>query len=149
MEAKAIVEWEDAVEPEAVAQGFVAAINAHDLAALAGWMSDDHRLLGSLGNPLQGRAALRWAWRMYFAMVPDYRLEIHEIYTRGEVVVLLGETSGTYAPRGELRPGNQWVIPAAWRAVVREGKVVEWRVYADNEPLRRLMRRGSKTGAVE
>jgi hypothetical protein len=29
--------------------------------------------------------------------------------------------------------------PAAFRALIEDGKVAEWRVYADNEPLRRLM----------
>jgi limonene-1,2-epoxide hydrolase len=30
-------------------------------------------------------------------------------------------------------------VPAAWRAIVQNGKIAEWRVYADNQPLRKLM----------
>jgi len=30
-------------------------------------------------------------------------------------------------------------VPAAWLAVVKDGLVAEWRVYADNQPLRKLM----------
>jgi len=33
-----------------------------------------------------------------------------------------------------------WTVPTAWRAVVRNGQVAEWQVYADNEPLRASLR---------
>jgi hypothetical protein len=35
---------------------------------------------------------------------------------------------------------NRWETPAAWRAVVVDGLVAEWRVYTDNEPMRERMR---------
>ena len=38
-----------------------------------------------------------------------------------------------------LGPNGFWEVPAAWRAVVQDGKIAEWRVYADNQPLRKLM----------
>lgn len=34
---------------------------------------------------------------------------------------------------------NHWSTPVALRAFVENGEVAEWRVYSDNEPLRRLM----------
>lgn len=34
---------------------------------------------------------------------------------------------------------NHWEITAAWKAVVRGGYVSEWRVYADNEPVWKIM----------
>ena len=34
---------------------------------------------------------------------------------------------------------NAWKTPVALRAFAEDGKVADWRVYADNEPLRRLM----------
>jgi limonene-1,2-epoxide hydrolase len=48
-------------------------------------------------------------------------------------VILLGMARGTYV-------GKTWSTPAAWRAKVHDDRVAEWRVYADNEPLRQLMR---------
>jgi hypothetical protein len=39
-----------------------------------------------------------------------------------------------------LRPENHWTTPAAWRASIRDGLIAEWRVYADNEPIRQIMR---------
>jgi hypothetical protein len=42
-----------------------------------------------------------------------------------------------------LPKGNFWKTPAAWRAVIKEGKVAVWQVYADNEPIRAIMRKYS------
>jgi hypothetical protein len=38
---------------------------------------------------------------------------------------------------------NYWKTPAAWRAVVKDGRISIWQVYADNEPIRAIMRKGS------
>ena len=58
------------------------------------------------------------------------------------VVVMLGVARGTYCPDGQrLREENRWETPAVLRAQVEDGLVMEWRVYADNEPMRELMRR--------
>ena len=35
---------------------------------------------------------------------------------------------------------NFWKTPAALRAVIRNGKIALWQVYADNEPIRAVMR---------
>jgi hypothetical protein len=55
------------------------------------------------------------------------------------VVVILGEAGGTYAPGSQLLPENRWKTPVALLARVEDMKVAEWRAYADNEPMRRLM----------
>lgn len=47
-----------------------------------------------------------------------------------------GEAQETIAAEGEIKKENYWKTPAAWRAVVRDGKIAEWQVYADNEPAR-------------
>jgi hypothetical protein len=36
---------------------------------------------------------------------------------------------------------NKWEIPAAWRAVVKNDQIAEWRVYADNSPVLRIMQK--------
>ena len=126
--------------PVEVARRFVDAINAHDLAALAECMTDDHRFTDSLGAVVVGRALVCDAWEQYFAMMPDYRVEIHEAYGDGPVVVLTGRAEGTYSPNGQIQPEGHWSIPAAWRARIAEGQVSEWQVYADNEPVRERIR---------
>jgi ketosteroid isomerase-like protein len=37
--------------------------------------------------------------------------------------------------------GVSWRTPAAWKAVIRDGKVVEWRVFADNKPVYEILAR--------
>lgn len=74
-------------------------------------------------------------------MVPDYSIAVDEWLCDGTVVVLLGAAQGTYAPDGKLSGENRWKTPGAFRAQIEDGLVTEWRVYADNEPIRELMRR--------
>lgn len=120
--------------PADVAMHFVQAINRQDVGALAALMTPEHQFTDSLGNAVRGREKMRAGWRGYFAMVPDYTLEINEAFVRDSVVLLLGTAGGTYAPTGQ-----RWQTPAALRARIEDDQVAEWRVYADNEPLRKLM----------
>jgi uncharacterized protein (TIGR02246 family) len=118
---------------------FVGAINARDPDAILALMSPRPTFVDSLGASIRGRRKMRAAWAAYFAMVPDYRVRVRERLIRGARVALLGWAEGTYAPEGRRRPERRWRTPAAWLAVVdRAGRVREWRVYADNEPLRRI-----------
>ena len=126
---------------EFVAQSFVRAINRQDVDALAALMTEQHCFIDSMGNAVTGCEAMRAAWRGYFRMVPDYTSAIEETLCDGPVVVMLGVAQGTYAPDGQLRPENRWSTPAALRAFIEKDLVAEWRVYADNEPMRQLMAR--------
>jgi hypothetical protein len=60
-------------------------------------------------------------------------------FSRARQLAVFGVASGTYAVNGKLPTENHWQIPAAWRAVVRDGQIAEWRVYCDNQPARKLM----------
>jgi ketosteroid isomerase-like protein len=126
---------------EDVARTFVDAINRRDVADLADRMTAEHRFIDSLGNVVEGSDKMRAGWAAYFRMVPDYSITIDEVHGRESVVVLLGSAQGTYAADGQLREENRWQTPAAFRAVIQDGKIAEWRVYADNDPIRRLMAR--------
>jgi ketosteroid isomerase-like protein len=127
------------VLPEAVAQTFVRAINRHDVDALLALMSAEHCFIDSLGNQMEGLEKLRNAWTGYFRMVPDYAVAIDETLADGPVVVMLGMAQGTFTRDGKLLPENRWETPIALRAFVEEGKVTEWRLFADNEPIRKVM----------
>jgi hypothetical protein len=74
-------------------------------------------------------------------MVPDYSIAVEESFFDGPVVLMLGVAEGTYAPAGELKAENRWKMPVALRAQIEDGLVAEWRVYADNEPIRDRMRK--------
>jgi ketosteroid isomerase-like protein len=124
---------------ESVAVAFAGAISRQDVDALVELMTPNHRFIDSLGGVTEGREAMHAGWTGYFRMVPDYAIDIEETYCAGPVVVMLGVARGTYAPDGRLAEENRWQTPAVLRAVIEDGKVAEWRVYADNEPMRRLM----------
>jgi len=117
-----------------IARSFVDAINAHDVAAIVALTTPDHRFIDSLGNTLPA-GKLREGWEGYFGMVPDYRITVRRYVPDGPSVLAYGTSAGTYAQ-------TAWSTPAAWRAVIRDGKIAEWQVYADNEPIREIMRRG-------
>lgn len=124
---------------EAVALAFVGAINRQDADALAELMTEQHRFVDSLGGEFVGREKLRIAWNAYFRMVPDYTISVGETFCQGPVMVMLGLAQGTFVRNGERKPENCWSSPAALRAYVEDGLIAEWRVYADNEPIRRLI----------
>jgi uncharacterized protein (TIGR02246 family) len=123
----------------AIVHAFVNAINRQSPAEIAALMTEDHVFIDSLGTRVAGRQQMMQAWQAYFKMVPDYTIAVEETYADGSVVVMLGAAQGTYSAGGPLQPENKWQTPAAWRAVVRGSLVAEWRVYADNEPIRRIM----------
>jgi ketosteroid isomerase-like protein len=130
---------------EFVAHAFVGAICRQDALGLAALMTEGHRFVDSLGTAVEGREAMREAWMGYFRMVPDYSIEVESTLCDGPVVVMLGMARGTYAPDSALRTENRWETPAALRAVIEDGKVAEWRVYADNEPIRRVIAKAGQS----
>jgi hypothetical protein len=128
------------VTPLEVTQAFVDRINAHDVAGLAALMTDDHRFVDSLGNRVDGREAMRAGWGGYFRMVPYYHLAAEAWFSDGPVVVMLGTASGGCCPQGAKASVGNWSTPVACCATVRAQSVALWQVYADNEPIRQLMR---------
>jgi ketosteroid isomerase-like protein len=122
-----------------IANQFVAAINNHDNDVCYELMSEDFRFIDSEGKSYDGRK--KSFWPDYFEIVPDYKISISEVLVSGNTVVLLGSASGTYTPDGTLNPDDYWSTPAAWRAVIVGDRIKEWQVYADNKPIREIMKK--------
>jgi hypothetical protein len=74
-------------------------------------------------------------------MVPDYSISHSDIFSNGETVAMFGTAQGTFARGTEMKKENFWKSPASWRAVVKGGKIAVWQVFADNEPIRVIMRK--------
>jgi hypothetical protein len=89
-----------------IAQAFIVAINAHDTASVLAQTTADHRFIDSHGDVVTA--------------VPDYRIDITRWIPDEQTVLAYGTASG-----------NGWTTPAAFRAVIRNGKIAEWQVYAD------------------
>lgn len=122
-----------------VAMSFVARINDHDVPGIAALLAPEHLFTDGLGNTFSGRDKMRQGWAGYFQWFPDYSIEITEAFDRGNVVALFGKARGTFAVNGKLAKENSWEIPAAWKAVVKDGLMAEWQVYCDNDPARKIM----------
>jgi ketosteroid isomerase-like protein len=131
--------------PQSVTNAFLRALNRQDVDGMCALMSPGHRLVDSMGTLIEGREKMRAGWPAYFKMVPDYTLAIEETYVNGPVVLLFGQAQGTYTKTGKLDPENRWHTPIALRAFVEDGLIAEWRIYADNEPIRKLMAKPSST----
>ena len=122
-----------------VALAFVDAINRHDVEALVALMTEDHCFVDGLGKVFRGRQQMKNGWIGYFGWFPDYSVKLDQSLSQDNVVALFGFAQGTYAVNGKLSPESHWEIPAAWKAVVRGGRIAEWRVFADNEPVWKIM----------
>lgn len=128
-----------AKDPIDIVLAFLERINARDVAGICDLMTEDHLFLDGLGNRVQGRETMRKGWTSYFAWFPDYQVSREDIFSHGDVVAAFGSAQGTYAVSGKLPKQNHWSTPAAWKAVVRDGLIAEWHVYADNQLARKIM----------
>ena len=129
------------MEPVQVAMSFVKAVNARRLDRISELMTEDHAFVQADGSEVKGRDTMQKAWAAYFAMVPDYRIDVHETFSRENTVVLLGTASGTFADKGSLDTRNHWSVPAAWRVLVEDERVSLWQLYVDSGPMTRIVNR--------
>ena len=126
-------------DPIEIATAFIACINAGDVAGLCDLMTEDHVFQDALGKRFVGRETMRQGWTQYFSLVRNYKVYAQDYFLHDMHLAILGTASGTYQPRGGQASGGFWEVPAAWSVVVCGSAVAEWRVYADNQPLRKLM----------
>ena len=147
-------------QPLEVAMEFIKRINSGEINELCDLMTERHVFQDALGKRFIGRETMRQGWTNYLKMVADYQVHADEFFQNGSRVAIFGTASGRYV--GPLGPGSKsgdgapapanaagvdvalgpngfWEVPAAWLAAVQDGKIAEWRVYADNQPLRKLM----------
>jgi ketosteroid isomerase-like protein len=126
-------------EPLDVAMDFIKRINSGDVDAICELMTEGHIFQDAMGKRFIGREKMREGWSAYFKIVRDYQIHAEEFFQTDNKLAIFGSASGVYTANGEASGNNFWEVPAAWRAVIRDGLVAEWRVYADNQPLRKLM----------
>ena len=122
------------MDPTEIFTQFVSAINNHDVQSLKALMTTDHVFVDSVGNRAHSATSMESGWRSYFAMCPDYWIRTDYVMMEDGVVLAVGEAGGTI-------DGVSWRTPAAWKAVIRNGKVMEWRVFADNKPVYEILAR--------
>ena len=115
--------------PRETILAFVDAINAHDVDHLGELMTDDHMFVDPYGNGVVGREQMLAGWRGYFAWFPDYQIEVNEIFANEDEFGMFGFAGGSF--KGD--EDRKWHLPAAWKAVVRAGRIALWQVIADTK----------------
>ena len=127
--------------PIMVVLKFEELINRRNVDAIISLVTEDSVFMDSLGNQIEGTDRLRKAWQGYFQMVPDYALTHSEIFAQQDTVAIFGTAQGTFSHDKQIKKDDFWKTPAAWKAIVKNGKIALWQVYADNEPIRQIMRK--------
>ena len=124
-----------------IINNYVEAINNADVEKLCSLLADDHIFIDSQDNRFAGVENMRQGWKQYFEMFPDYKIEIEEITERDSMIFAFGYAGGTYKNIKNEANSNYWRIPAAWKAVVKDGKIKLWQVYADNSVVMDIVKR--------
>jgi ketosteroid isomerase-like protein len=112
-----------------VVLAFIERINAHDVDGLAELMSDDHTFIDAHGNPISGKEKMIAGWRGYFEWFPDYYIEVTDVFEDEDKLALFGFAGGTF----KNKEGESWRLPAAWKAIMKDGRVTLWQVFVDTK----------------
>ena len=127
------------METREVVEAFVAAVNSGRPEKIVGAMHADAVFIDSLGNRIEGKAALLDGWRAYLQLFPDYRVGIEAVFVDDREAMLHGWAGATLHRLGRAVEGGGWRIPAAWRAVTDSRRITLWQVFADNSPVQALL----------
>jgi limonene-1,2-epoxide hydrolase len=114
-----------------VVEAFIAAINRRHPSELSDLMTEDHTFVDSSGRIQSGRENMTAGWKEYFRMFPDYEIHVERMLADKALVAVFGSASGTYNGKRGLVAENRIAMPAAWKALVENGKIKLWQVYAD------------------
>ncbi|MCC6865803.1 MAG: Type 1 glutamine amidotransferase-like domain-containing protein [Ignavibacteria bacterium] len=118
---------------------YIKRINDHNIDGLLEMTSDNASFIDSMGINTKGRYEMKKAWQVLLEFFPDYTVVVKDMIAKNGMVAVFGTAKGTLAANGKLQSENKFEIPASWTAAVEKGKISKWRVYADNQPVRKLI----------
>lgn len=127
-----------------IVRKYIKLINEHDIPGLLEMTSSDAIFIDSMGINTEGRTEMRKAWDVLLTFFPDYNVQVKDIISKNGMVAVFGTARGTLATDGRILAENKFAIPASWTATVTNGKISKWRVYADNQPVRKLIEKYSR-----
>lgn len=124
---------------KAIVIRFVDAINDHNIDKIVDLMSEDHIFIDACGDKYVGKKGMKDGWKGYYALFPDYKIDISDIIVNDSIIGLFGYASATYKNIKDESNGNFWRIPAAWKAIVENNKIKHWQVYCDYSKLLKII----------
>ena|SRR2546421_5079712 len=92
-------------------------------------MSNNHTFIDAHSNEVHGKEKMTVGWRGYFEWFPVYSIDVSEIFENGDTFAMFGFTGGSF----KGKPENSWRLPAAWKAIVKDGRIALWQVSADTK----------------
>ena len=122
-----------------IVNDYIKSINSHDINRLLELTCDDAEFIDSMGIDTKGKYEMQNAWNVLWTFFPDYTVQVKEVICKNGTVAVFGTAKGTLATDGRMLQENKFEIPASWTATVTDGKISKWRVYADNQPVRKLI----------
>jgi len=114
---------------------FIDAINDADVDKLLDLCSHDHIMTDSKDRKVSGKENLKIAWKGYFTIFPDYKIEINKIVEKESFYCIIGYASAGYRHVPLQNNNNSWRIPVIWTAKVKDNQIESWQIYADNSHL--------------
>jgi hypothetical protein len=118
---------------------FVKAINDHNVNEIVNLMSEDHIFIDAMDNKSVGKKGMMEAWKGYFELFPDYKIEISDIIENESTIGLFGYVNATYKNLINELNSNFWRAPASWKAIVENSKIKHWQVYCDYSALFKII----------
>lgn len=110
---------------------FVDCINHKDVDGIVEMLADGHLFVDLDGNEHVFDAnSGRTAWSGYFKMAPRYLIHVSHAYAAGDVAVLTGRTTGSHLHLPHEKEFQEHML--IWSARVRDGKLLDWRLWYDN-----------------
>jgi hypothetical protein len=122
---------------------FVKAINDHDVNEIVNLMSEDHIFIDSMDNKSVGKKGMTEAWKGYYELFPDYKIEISDIVENESVIGLFGYVNATYKNLINDLNSNLWRTPASWKAIVENNKIKHWQVFCDYSGLFKIIEKNN------
>jgi predicted SnoaL-like aldol condensation-catalyzing enzyme len=113
-----------------IALRFNEMINSRNLTGLSDLMTEDHTFIDISNRVHEGRDSMIVGWAEFFRQYPDYRNNFTRVTTSGKTVIMVGFSECSFDPLDG---------PSIWTAEIRDDLVAEWRVYEDNQDVRRLL----------
>ena len=85
-------------------------------------MADDYTFVDAHGNEMGGKMKVKAAWEAYLKFSPDYRIEVSDMLSSGEIIVVIGSAGGTFKEKKTDNNKSYWRLPAACKALSITGK---------------------------
>jgi ketosteroid isomerase-like protein len=117
------------VSPEEQVRDVFAALDALDVPAMAALVSDDVRMRFGNGDLVEGKEAFVQAGEAFAASIAGIRHEIHWLRAVDDVVIAEMDVHYKRLDGGEL------TLPCCNTFRVRDGLIVDYRIYMDISPL--------------